>query len=213
MASGFGVFDSSTHYNVGSSGYGWLLNRVYVSQSVNRTTRKVTIDIHSYLTYYRNSGGSWSGAISHNHNAGNYFQINIQGYADGTHSGQQLGLSNSTTVTPGNYYNILVQGIGAYNIADWSRSATIDYNDNGDAITRTWTSNLFYNGGGVNMQVTGSFTTDSIEPLSKCHLYGPVNGRAREIGKLYGSVNGVAKKITKLYAGDENGIARLIYRG
>lgn len=207
MASGFGTFDSSTHYNVGSSGYGWLLNRTVVSQLI--TGRVVKVTIVSYLAYYRNSGGTWTGAISHNHSTGNYIKVSIQGESD-TSSGTELGLS-SATVTPGNFYYTGAGNISAYNVAEWSKVVEYNLGDSGAAVTRTWATSIKY--GSTIMNCGGTFTTDSLTPVVSCHLYGPVNGRAREIGKLYGSVNGVAKKITKLYAGDENGIARLIYKG
>jgi len=219
MASGFGTFRSSTYV---TSGSGRLLTTGVVSQTVDSANRKVYIIVITLLTYYRTGSSAWKPSTSETitrWNSGNYIRATVANesydayYTSGsTRIYNEIGFRglNSGTVYSGQYTTVGDGVFTNYNLAQSALTKEFTYNDNGDAITTTWASSINLNG--TVCSVSGSVTTDSIAPLYKCHLYGPVNGRAREIGKLYGSVNGVAKKITKLYAGDENGIARLIYK-
>lgn len=60
---------------------------------------------------------------------------------------------------------------------------------------------------GMQSEVSTVTITNTNAPV---HLYGSVNGQAKEIKHLYGSVNGQRKKITKLYA-SVNGVAKRIF--
>ena len=223
MASGFGTFRSDGYV---TSGSGRLLTTGVISQTVNTTNRTVTIALITLLTYYRTGSSAWkpgTGESITRWNTSSYVRSTIvgRGSTDGStagHNNYEVGFKglNSGTVYTGQYTTVGDGVFTNYWVAQSSRTETYSYNDNGDAITISWEAVISLNGTVCSTNVNGGYrtvTTDSIAPLYKCHLYGPVNGRAREIGKLYGSVNGVAKKITKLYAGDENGTARLIYKG
>lgn len=60
---------------------------------------------------------------------------------------------------------------------------------------------------GMQSEVSTVTITNTNAPV---HLYGSVNGQAKEIKHLYGSVNGQRKKITKLYA-SVGGVAKRIF--
>lgn len=218
MASGFGTFRSSTYV---TSGSGRLLTTGVVSQTVNSSTRKVYIIVITLLTYYRTSG-AWkpgTGETITRWNSGNYIRATVgsESYDNYIMEGttrvyNKIGFRglNSGTVSAGQY-TVVGDGVFTnYELADSALTKEFTYNDNGDAITTTWASSINLNG--TVCSVSGTVTTDSIAPLEKpTHLYGSVNGRAKEITKLYGSVGNQAKKIIKLYAGDSEGKARLIY--
>lgn len=60
---------------------------------------------------------------------------------------------------------------------------------------------------GTTSSVSSTTIVNGNQPV---HLYGSVNGTAKEIVHLYGSVNGARKKLTKLY-GSQNGICKKIF--
>ena len=161
MASGFGTFTSSTYFTSGN-GRGYL--RAWVSQSVNSSTRKVTITVDAYLSYYRNAGGNWNPGTSslfYNHSSGNYIKATVNGSTNT--SGQNLGLKgNNTTLNVGSYYTTRNGAVSADTVAAQSKSATFTYDDNGTAITKSWSASIKY--GSTTMSVSGNVTTDSIDP-------------------------------------------------
>ena len=166
MASGFNTAKySSTTVAVGSSGYGYYCCEGYVTQSVNSSTRKVTITVTASLTYHRNSsGGAWNpgtNAIAYNWTSGNYVRATLDG--SNSDSGYQLGLKGKNTSLPANTYsNLRIGRVANYNVSQASKSTTYSYNDNGDAITKSWSASIKY--GSTTMSVSGSVTTDSIAP-------------------------------------------------
>ena len=166
MASGFNTAKySSTTVAVGSSGYGYYCCEGYVTQSVNSSTRKVTITVTASLTYHRNSsGGAWNpgtNAIAYNWTSGNYVRATLDGSSSDT--GNQLGLKGKNTSLPVNTYsNLRIGRVASYNESQVSKSATYSFNDNGDAITKSWSASIKY--GSTTMSVSGSVTTDSIDP-------------------------------------------------
>ena len=166
MASGFNTAKySSTTVAVGSSGYGYYCCEGYVTQSVNSSTRKVTITVTASLTYHRNSsGGAWNpgtNAIAYNWTSGNYVRATLDG--SNSDSGYQLGLKGKNTSLPANTYsNLRIGRVANYNASQASKSTTYSYNDNGDAITKSWSASIKY--GSTTMSVSGSVTTDSIAP-------------------------------------------------
>lgn len=74
-----------------------------------------------------------------------------------------------------------------------------------DASTATIEGWMTYQG--LNSEVGSITIANSDAPV---HLYGSVNGQAKEIKHLYGSVNGQTKKIKKLYA-SVGGVSKLIF--
>lgn len=166
MASGFNTAKySSTTVAVGSSGYGYYCCEGYVTQSVNSSTRKVTITVTASLTYHRNSsGGAWNpgtNALAYNWASGNYVRATLDG--SNSDSGNQLGLKGKNTSLPVNTYsNLRIGRVANYNVSQASKSTTYSYNDNGDAITKSWSASIKY--GSTTMSVSGSVTTDSIAP-------------------------------------------------
>lgn len=166
MASGFNTAKySSTTVAVGSSGYGYYCCEGYVTQSVNSSTRKVTITVTASLTYHRNSsGGAWNpgtNAIAYNWASGNYVRATLDG--SNSDSGNQLGLKGKNTSLPVNTYsNLRIGRVANHNVSQASKSTTYSYNDNGDAITKSWSASIKY--GSTTMSVSGSVTTDSIAP-------------------------------------------------
>ena len=60
---------------------------------------------------------------------------------------------------------------------------------------------------GLNSEVGSITITNSDAPV---HLYGSVNGQAKELVHVYGSVNGRAVKLTKIYA-SVGGVAKLVH--
>lgn len=166
MASGFNTAKySSTTVAVGSSGYGYYCCEGYVTQSVNSSTRKVTITVTASLTYHRNSsGGAWNpgtNALAYNWASGNYARATLDG--SNSDSGNQLGLKGKNTSLPVNTYsNLRIGRVANYNVSQASKSTTYSYNDNGDAITKSWSASIKY--GSTTMSVSGSVTTDSIAP-------------------------------------------------
>lgn len=60
---------------------------------------------------------------------------------------------------------------------------------------------------GMQSQVVTVSVSNTNSPV---HLYGSVNGQAKEVKHVYGSVNGQRKKITKLYA-SVGGVAKRIF--
>lgn len=159
MASGFGTFTSSTYFTSGN-GRGYL--RAWVSQTVNSSARTVKITVDAYLTYYRNGGGNWNPGTSnlfYNHSSGNYIKATVDGST--ATSGQNLGLKgNNTTLNVGGYYTTRNSAVAANTVAAQSKSTTFNYNDNGDAITKSWSASIKY--GSTTMSVSGNVTTDSI---------------------------------------------------
>lgn len=159
MASGFGYSHSSGYI---TAGYGRIYASANVTQSVNATNRTVTISVRALLTYYRASGGSWNPGTStlfENNINSNYIRATLDGSSasDGPH----LGLRGAnTTLTVGNYYDLYLGGVSAYDIAQVTKSTTFNYNAAGDAITKSWAVNIQYNGTGLSL--SGSVTTDSI---------------------------------------------------
>ena len=166
MASGFNTAKySSTTVAVGSSGYGYYCCEGYVTQSVNSSTRKVTITVTASLTYHRNSsGGAWNpgtNAIAYNWTSGNYVRATLDGSSSDT--GYKIGLKGTNTSLPVNTYsNLRIGRVASYNESQVSKSTTYSYNDNGDAITKSWSASIKY--GSTTMSVSGSVTTDSIAP-------------------------------------------------
>ena len=226
MASGFGKFATSD-YQTGTSSVTVAKLAVRVTQDVNATTRVVTVTVRASLGFYRVSGnydvsngtqifGNYNTSEIYAHvgnSSGSTTNLSLNGNTSFRASGGNLYTSFGWLSSNGWQDNTQYVKAGSSGVYEHWASHTYSYNNDGDAITGTWDAWLKFRGKTPALSLSGSFTTDSIAPVYKCHLYGPVNGRAREIGKSYGSVNGVAKKITKLYAGDENGIARLIYKG
>ena len=173
MATGTGAKYDRTHtYAVGTSGYGYLCLEAYVSQSVNSSTRKVTISVVASLTYHRNVAWTSPGTsgISWNNTSTNYIQATVGGVENKTTSSQtRLGLKcNSKNLAAGTDYNIRApkSSGSAYVTSDTNsqitQSQTYSYNDNGDAITKSWSAGIKY--GSVTMSLSGSVTTDSIAP-------------------------------------------------
>ncbi len=166
MASGFNTAKySSTTVAVGSSGYGYYCCEGYVTQSVNSSTRKVTITVTASLTYHRNSsGGAWNpgtSALAYNWTSGNYVRATLDG--SNSDNGYQLGLKGTNTSLPVNTYsNLRIGRVANYNVSQASKSTTYSFNDNGDAITKSWSASIKY--GSTTMTVSGSVTTDSIDP-------------------------------------------------
>lgn len=166
MASGFGAHYSSTTVAVGSSGYGNLCCEGYVTQSVNSSARTVTITVYSSLTYHRTSGGSWTPSsstnIACNWTSGNYVKATLDG-STSTNSSYQLGLRGAgTALAVGTYHNIRTGGVTNYNASQQTKSMTFSYDDAGTAITKSWSASIKY--GSTTMTVSGSVTTDSIDP-------------------------------------------------
>lgn len=159
MASGFGTFTSSTYFTSGN-GRGYL--RAWVSQTVDSSARTVKITVDAYLSYYRNAGGNWNPGTSslfYNHSSGNYIKATVDGSTNT--SGQNLGLKgNNTTLNVGSYYTTRNSAVAANTVAAQSKSTTFNYNDNGDAITKSWSASIKY--GSTTMSVSGNVTTDSI---------------------------------------------------
>lgn len=166
MASGFNTAKySSTTVAVGSSGYGYYCCEGYVTQSVNSSTRKVTITVTASLTYHRNSsGGAWNpgtNAIAYSWTSGNYVRATLDGSNSDT--GYKIGLKGTNTNLPVNTYsNLRIGRVASYNESQVSKSTTYNFNDNGDAITKSWSASIKY--GSTTMSVSGSVTTDSIAP-------------------------------------------------
>lgn len=163
MASGFGTFTSSTYF---TSGYGRGYLRAWVSQTVDSTNRTVKITVDAYLSYYRNGGGNWNPGTSslfYNHSSGNYIKATVNGST--ATSGQNLGLKgNSKILKQGSYYTTRDGNVAANTVAAQSKSATFNYNSNGDAITKSWSASIKY--GSTTMSVSGNVTTDSIAASS-----------------------------------------------
>ena len=176
MASGFGTFTSSTYFTSGN-GRGYL--RAWVSQTVDSSARTVKITVDAYLTYYRNGGGNWNPGTSnlfYNHTSGNYIKATVDGSTNT--SGQNLGLKgNNTTLNVGSYYTTRNSAVAANTVAAQSKSTTFSYNDNGDAITKSWSASIKY--GSTTMSVSGNVTTDSIAASSS-----PPTGLAASIDTI-----------------------------
>lgn len=173
MASGTGVKYDRTHtYAVGTSGYGYLCLEAYVTQTVNSSARSVTISVVSSLTYHRNVAWTSPGTsgISWNNTNTNYIQATVDGEQTKTTSSQtRLGLKcNNKNLAAGTDYNIRApkSSGSAYVTSDTNsqvtKSKTFYFNDNGDAITKSWSAGIKY--GSVTMSLSGSVTTDSIAP-------------------------------------------------
>lgn len=176
MASGFGTFTSSSYFTSGN-GRGYL--RAWVSQSVDSTNRTVKITVDAYLSYYRNGGGNWNPGTSnlfYNHSSGNYIKATVDGSTNT--SGQNLGLKgNSKTLNVGSYYTTRDGAVAANTVAYQSKSATFNYNSNGDAITKSWSASIKY--GSTTMSVSGNVTTDSISAA-----YTPPQGLSVSVNEI-----------------------------
>lgn len=176
MASGFGTFTSSSYFTSGN-GRGYL--RAWVSQTVDSSARTVKITVDAYLSYYRNGGGNWNPGTSnlfYNHSSGNYIKATVDGSTNT--SGQNLGLKgNNTTLNVGSYYTTRNSAVAANTVAAQSKSTTFSYNDNGDAITKSWSASIKY--GSTTMSVSGNVTTDSISAA-----YTPPQGLSASINQI-----------------------------
>lgn len=173
MATGTGAkYDRNHTYAVGSSGYGYLCLEAYVTQTVDSSARSVTIRVVSSLTYHRNVAWTSPGTsgISWNNTSTNYIQATVDGEQTKTTSSQtRLGLKcNNKNLAAGTDYNIRapLSSNTPYVTSDTnsqvSKSKTFYFNDNGDAITKSWSAGIKY--GSVTMSLSGSVTTDSIAP-------------------------------------------------
>lgn len=164
MAKGFGTFHSS-NYHSATSLTGTKCSAV-VSQTVNSTARTVTVKVHAEMSFYRISS-TWNlvagDDISKNPSSSYYVQATLNGSSS---SKSVLGIEakKAFSATAGNTYTQAagyIQAISGYNCYV-EKSETYNYNDNGDAITKSWSAKVYY--GGTTMTVSGSVTTDSIDP-------------------------------------------------
>lgn len=173
MAIGIGAKYDRTHtVAVGSSGYGYLCLEAYISQSVNSSTRKATISVVASLTYHRNVAWNSPGTsqIAWNNTGTNYIEAVVAGSSNKTTSTQtKLGLNcNNKNLAANTDYNIrapLSSGtayVTSNSNSQITKSASFDFNDNGDAITKSWSATIKY--GSTTMSLSGSVTTDSIAP-------------------------------------------------
>ena len=166
MASGFGTYTSSTR--VSSSG---AVVSATLSQSVDATARTVTITLRVTAAYYREASGSWtpgSGvAIYGSDHTGNSVKGVIGGTTTTLKSGGKVGIQSVSGVTYNNGSKYTIQGgkiaVRSGYTADWSTTKTYNYDDDGSAITGTWSASMYLPGlGTTTSTVSGSFTTDSI---------------------------------------------------
>lgn len=178
MASGFGYSHSSGYI---TAGYGRIYASANVTQSINAANRTVTISVRALLTYYRASGGSWNPGTStlfENNISSNYIRATLDGSSasDGPH----LGLRGAnTTLTVGNYYDLYLGGVSAYDVAQVTKSTTFNYNTAGDAITKSWAVNIQYDG--TSLSLSGSVTTDPISATGDP----PSDGYANDLSSEY----------------------------
>lgn len=143
------------------------------------------------------------------------------------------GQLSFTPPETGNSYAVTFTGVASNNVTDYTASEltrTVRYKiDNGAwtvvenatvapltdvtnfnitiAPQETATVEAWLTYRGKNSTVS---TTTIYNGAAPVHLYGSVNGQAKEIVKLYGSVNGARKELTRLYASVE-GVAKKIY--
>ena len=143
------------------------------------------------------------------------------------------GQLSFTPPETGNSYAVTFTGVAANNVTDYTASEltrTVRYKiDNGAwtvvenatvapltdvtnfnitvAPQETATVEAWFTYRGKDSTVS---TTTIYNGAAPVHLYGSVNGQAKEIVKLYGSVNGARKELTRLYASVE-GVAKKIY--
>lgn len=191
MASGFGTFNSTTR--VSSAG---AVVSATLWQEVDTTNRTVTVKLRVTAAYYRQATGSWTpgagGLIYTSQNTNNYLGGYV-GNSTNSSTGGTIGLSSVSGVTynQGLIYNIqegyVVARSGCYAEAPII-SKTYSYNTSGDAITDTWSAELYIpTTGSTRSQLSGSFTTDSIGSTStppsglavewKSHTWNSVTGK------------------------------------
>lgn len=135
-----------------------------------------------------------------------------------------FGSSYPCGLTPqgGVYYQVVAGGVkqsvgSDYYAPDGSSYFTVTIPNVAASATSynyscTWSApgnNTGSYGGTTSGTVTWTLTFDA--STIPQHLYGSVNGTAKEIKHLYGSVNGARKKVKKLY-GSVNGVAKLIFK-
>lgn len=167
MASGFGTYTSSTRV---SSGSGAVVSAT-LSQSVNTTARTVTITLRVTAAYYRSASGSWTPGAGVAIYGSDHSSNSVKGVIGGTtttlKSGGKVGIQSVSGVTYNNGSKYTIQGgkiaVRSGYAADWSTTKTYNYDDDGSAITGTWSASMYLPGlGTTTSSVSGSFTTDAI---------------------------------------------------
>ncbi len=174
MAEGFGTFTSSTRCSSGGA-----VVSATLSQSVNASARKVTVTLRVTAAYYRSVNSNWTPgggvAIYGSDNSSNKVIGKIGSTTTTLKTGGKVGISSVSGKTykyNGKYtiQNGDVAVRSGYE-ASWTMSKTYDYNDNGDAISDSWSASMYLPGQGSTTSVLGSspdstrsFTTDSISP-------------------------------------------------
>lgn len=166
MASGFGTFNSTTR--VSSAG---AVVSATLWQEVDTANRTVTVKLRVTAAYYRQASGSWTpgsgGLIYTSQNNSNYLGGYV-GDATNSSTGGTIGLSSVSGVTynQGLIYNIqegyVTARSGCYAEAPII-SKTYSYNTSGDAITDSWSAELYLpTTSSTRSRLSGTFTTDSI---------------------------------------------------
>ena len=177
MASGFGQRISGNYYAVTSLTAMKLSG--YVSQSVDRTNRRVTISLSVRPAFYRISS-NWNltagASICSDSRSSNYIHVKI-GDAASTSGNGEASLTAATTFTAtggNNYTNYDGYVNNGGNVAVQSVSKTYSYDDNGSPISASY--EMKGRLGGVDFDLSGSVTTDSIDPAYKAPNKPTVSG-------------------------------------
>lgn len=163
--------------------------------------------INSGGTGYRYAGGSIYTppapvSITYQQASENEWQITFTGDPNNnktTYDTAELTRSLRYKIGSGSWVNVESDAVKAI---DATTTVTITIPAGQTATIEGW---MTYHG--LNSEVASTTITNGASPV---HLYGSVNGQAKEIQHLYGSVNGRAVKIVKLYA-SVNGAAKKIF--
>lgn len=143
-----------------------------LTQSIDRTNRKVTVTVRGLLGCYRNT--AWNPGANANVMGQSY---PLYSKIDDTEQSVTAGLKTGSAISmvAGGTYtydcgldtseNIISGGCTGYGEAGSTKSVskTYNYNDNGDAITGSFRVYVHTNNYGDSI-VSGSFTTSSIDP-------------------------------------------------
>lgn len=170
----------------------------YTFMTANNTVQSATVVSSSTAQYLPPAPGT----CSYTNDGGALYTVSYTGVAANNvtnYTASDLTRSVRYKIDNGNWTyidNAAVKTVTAVT----SQQITVPYQST--ATVEAWMSYK-----GANSQVSTISITNTDNPV---HLYGSVNGQAKEIKHLYGSVNGQAVKINKLYA-SVGGVAKKIF--